>query len=61
MVAIVCCRSENDDGPDVLRWLDRMLIRLVSCVCVHVCGCGCVLLYLSTFFSIAVPEVWRVP
>ena len=22
-------RSENDDGPDVLRWLDRMLIRLV--------------------------------
>ncbi len=23
-------RSENDDGPDVLRWLDRMLIRLVS-------------------------------
>ena len=24
-------RSDNDDGPDVLRWLDRMLIRLVSC------------------------------
>ena len=23
-------RSDNDDGPDVLRWLDRMLIRLVS-------------------------------
>jgi hypothetical protein len=23
-------RSENDDGPDVLRWLDRMLIRLVG-------------------------------
>lgn len=22
-------RSEIDDGPDVLRWLDRMLIRLV--------------------------------
>lgn len=27
----VCClyiRAEGDDGPDVLRWLDRMLIRL---------------------------------
>lgn len=23
-------RAEIDDGPDVLRWLDRMLIRLVS-------------------------------
>ena len=23
-------RAETDDGPDVLRWLDRMLIRLVS-------------------------------
>lgn len=23
-----CCRAQNDDGPDVLRWVDRMLIRL---------------------------------
>ena len=23
------CRAESEDGPDVLRWLDRMLIRLV--------------------------------
>lgn len=23
-------RAETDDGPDVLRWLDRMLIRLVN-------------------------------
>ena len=23
------CSSEQDDGPDVLRWLDRLLIRLV--------------------------------
>jgi len=22
--------AETDDGPDVLRWVDRMLIRLVS-------------------------------
>ena len=25
----ILCRSDIDDGPDVLRWLDRMLIRLV--------------------------------
>lgn len=29
-VAFPPLRSEMDDGPDVLRWLDRMLIRLVS-------------------------------
>ena len=39
MSRMAVARSENDDGPDVLRWLDRMLIRLVSpnaCVCVFV-------------------------
>ena len=30
MARTAVARSENDDGPDVLRWLDRMLIRLVS-------------------------------
>lgn len=30
MARLAVQRSENDDGPDVLRWLDRMLIRLVS-------------------------------
>lgn len=30
MARMAVTRSENDDGPDVLRWLDRMLIRLVS-------------------------------
>ena len=29
MARIAAFKSENDDGPDVLRWLDRMLIRLV--------------------------------
>lgn len=29
MARMAVARSENDDGPDVLRWLDRMLIRLV--------------------------------
>ena len=28
-------RAESDPGPDVLRWLDRMLIRL--CQKVHNC------------------------
>lgn len=28
MARMAVARSENDDGPDVLRWLDRMLIRL---------------------------------
>ncbi|KCV72632.1 hypothetical protein H696_00217 [Fonticula alba] len=28
MARIAVLKSETDDGPDVLRWLDRMLIRL---------------------------------
>ena len=31
MARIGSFKSEVDDGPDVLRWLDRMLIRVVSC------------------------------
>jgi len=30
MARVAVFRAETDDGPDVLRWLDRMLIRLVS-------------------------------
>lgn len=30
MSRLAVFRAENDDGPDVLRWVDRMLIRLVS-------------------------------
>lgn len=29
MARIASFKSEVDDGPDVLRWLDRMLIRVV--------------------------------
>ena len=29
MGRVVMYRAETDDGPDALRWLDRMLIRLV--------------------------------
>ena len=32
MARICSFKSENDDGPDVLRWLDRMLIRVVNVV-----------------------------
>jgi hypothetical protein len=28
MSRIAVFRAETDEGPDVLRWLDRMLIRL---------------------------------
>jgi len=37
MARIAVFRAETDDGPDVLRWLDRMLIRLVciSASCYH--------------------------
>ena len=30
MARVAMHRAETDDGPDVLRWLDRMLIRLVN-------------------------------
>lgn len=30
MARVAMYRAETDDGPDVLRWLDRMLIRVVS-------------------------------
>lgn len=29
MSRMVVYKAESDDGPDVLRWVDRMLIRLV--------------------------------
>ena len=29
MARIAVARAETDEGPDILRWLDRMLIRLV--------------------------------
>lgn len=32
MSRLAVFRAETDDGPDVLRWVDRMLIRLVSLI-----------------------------
>lgn len=31
MSRMVVYRAETDEGPDILRWVDRQLIRLVSC------------------------------
>ena len=28
-LCVFVCRAENEEGPDVLRWLDRQLIRVV--------------------------------
>jgi protein transport protein SEC23 len=30
MARMAVYRAESDDSPDVLRWVDRMLIRLVN-------------------------------
>ena len=39
MARIAVFRAETDDGPDILRWLDRMLLRLVGGSAVlHMCS-----------------------
>lgn len=30
MARMVVYRAETDEGPDILRWVDRQLIRLVQ-------------------------------
>jgi len=42
-------RAETDEGPDVLRWLDRMLIRLVSTAIKQTC-------YIKVYFTVNVVE-----
>lgn len=32
MARMAVYRAESDESPDVLRWVDRMLIRLVICL-----------------------------
>jgi len=49
--------SEQDDGPDVLRWLDRMLIRLVWG---HWLRSWCEINNESVMFLPTVSEVWGV-
>lgn len=40
MARMVVYRAESDDGQDVLRWIDRMLIRLVSKFRAILLNCG---------------------
>ena len=60
MARLAAFRAETDEGPDVLRWLDRMLIRLVCCCC---CCCrltnlrGCLRFIIE--LNVVVSEIWR--
>lgn len=56
MARLAIYRAETEEGPDVLRWLDRQLIRLVrsehrSFLNLHVCICSKYLL-LIIFFKV---------
>lgn len=35
MARMVVNRAETEDSPDVMRWADRTLIRLVICLHTH--------------------------
>lgn len=39
MARMATHRAESDDGPDVLRWIDRTLIKLVSYSTTHAHTC----------------------
>jgi len=34
MARMVVYRAETDEGPDILRWVDRQLIRLVGALAI---------------------------
>lgn len=64
MARLAVYRAETEEGPDVLRWLDRQLIRLV---CRQLNIQTCLNNYLNelkadvTFDLFSVSEVWRLP
>lgn len=37
MARMVVNRAETEDSPDVMRWADRTLIRLVICINIYLC------------------------
>ncbi len=47
MARIGVLKTSTDEGPDVLRWLDRMLIRLCAKVCLFLSA-----LSFSSFFQL---------
>ncbi len=51
MARIGVFRTQTDAAPDVLRWLDRMLIRL--CQKVRVCVYACLHVYVCMYVSIS--------
>ena len=57
MARLAAFRADSDEGPDVLRWLDRMLIRLVS---FYIKFYYLYVKFYNLFLLISVPEVWRV-
>lgn len=69
MARLAIYRAETEEGPDVLRWLDRQLIRLVRskhCTFLNLCAfvccicCFC-LVSLSTYLTVQLKAVWEIP
>ena len=55
MSRIAIFRAETDDGPDVLRWLDRMLIRLVNSVVSYYFVVREIVIGICTFMIMFIP------
>lgn len=55
MARLAVYRAESEEGPDVLRWLDRQLIRLVSLISYKLIGlCSDLRLILKPFLYFSV-------
>lgn len=51
MARMVVYRAESDEGPDLLRWVDRMLIRLVSIEATDFITKYCIVLYFLSYLT----------
>lgn len=56
MARLAAFRADSDEGPDVLRWLDRMLIRLVRDLVSFLLELLTNLLYCSVRNSACIPK-----
>lgn len=61
MARLAVYRAETEEGPDVLRWLDRQLIRLVSETSPTRVVNGIEAARLIYVCLLSVSEVWRLP
>ncbi|KAF8903836.1 hypothetical protein CPB85DRAFT_1438173 [Mucidula mucida] len=59
MARIAVFKAEVDDGPDVLRWLDRMLIRLCQTIARKILRAS--VLETISAYAIAAIEKWTIP